>query len=208
MGEAIATLTTISSSADSFHRREQKRQRRASAPAAPEPEVPEVVEPPKKKGIVVVGCGVSIDRSWFGFAAGANRYECDYCRKDISTTVRIRCAECTDFDLCLECFSTGVEMLSHKNDHPYRVIEYISEPIFDRDWGADEERLLLEGIVACGFGNWADIAEYVGTKSKQKCQAHYTAVYLSGATAPLPQMDAPLLDFKVRRAALSGISNS
>ncbi|CEO98143.1 Transcriptional adapter [Plasmodiophora brassicae] len=157
--------------------REQKRQRRASAPAAPEPEVPEVVEPPKKK-------------------AGANRYECDYCRKDISTTVRIRCAECTDFDLCLECFSTGVEMLSHKNDHPYRVIEYISEPIFDRDWGADEERLLLEGIVACGFGNWADIAEYVGTKSKQKCQAHYTAVYLSGATAPLPQMDAPLLDFK------------
>ena len=33
-------------------------------------------------------------------------YECDYCHSDISRLPRIRCAECPDFDLCLECFLT------------------------------------------------------------------------------------------------------
>lgn len=32
-------------------------------------------------------------------------YECDYCHNDISQVPRIRCAVCTDFDLCLECFT-------------------------------------------------------------------------------------------------------
>jgi transcriptional adapter 2-alpha len=90
----------------------------------------------------------------------------------------------------------GVELLTHKNDHSYRVIEHLTEPIFDRDWGADEERSLLEGILIYGFGNWQDIADHVNTKSKHKCQAHYTAVYLSGPTAPLPNVEV-LLDSKV-----------
>ena len=34
-------------------------------------------------------------------------YECDYCHSDISRLPRIRCAECSDFDLCLECFLTA-----------------------------------------------------------------------------------------------------
>jgi len=33
-------------------------------------------------------------------------YECDYCHSDISRMPRIRCAECLDFDLCLDCFLT------------------------------------------------------------------------------------------------------
>jgi Zinc finger, ZZ type/Myb-like DNA-binding domain len=33
-------------------------------------------------------------------------FECDYCHSDISQVPRIRCAECPDFDLCLECFLT------------------------------------------------------------------------------------------------------
>lgn len=33
-------------------------------------------------------------------------YECDYCHSDISQMPRIRCAECLDFDLCLDCFAT------------------------------------------------------------------------------------------------------
>lgn len=51
-------------------------------------------------------------------------YHCDYCRKDISNTIRIKCAHslCPDFDLCVECFSVGVEIQQHKNDHPYYVI--------------------------------------------------------------------------------------
>lgn len=35
-------------------------------------------------------------------------FECDYCHSDISRLPRIRCAECPDFDLCLECFLTTV----------------------------------------------------------------------------------------------------
>ena len=33
-------------------------------------------------------------------------YECDYCGTDLTRSPRIRCAECPDFDLCLECFAT------------------------------------------------------------------------------------------------------
>ena len=33
-------------------------------------------------------------------------YECDYCHSDISQLPRIRCAVCSDFDLCLDCFVT------------------------------------------------------------------------------------------------------
>jgi hypothetical protein len=36
-----------------------------------------------------------------------NTYECDYCHQDISQQPRIRCAVCTDFDLCLDCFATS-----------------------------------------------------------------------------------------------------
>ncbi len=32
-------------------------------------------------------------------------YECDYCGSDITRAPRIRCADCPDFDLCLECFA-------------------------------------------------------------------------------------------------------
>jgi hypothetical protein len=49
-------------------------------------------------------------------------YHCNYCKKDISGSVRIKCAECADFDLCLECFSVGAESTPHKNDHKYRVM--------------------------------------------------------------------------------------
>jgi hypothetical protein len=32
-------------------------------------------------------------------------YECDYCGSDITRAPRIRCADCPDFDLCLDCFA-------------------------------------------------------------------------------------------------------
>ena len=34
-------------------------------------------------------------------------YECDYCHSDISQQPRIRSAVCSDFDLCLDCFTTS-----------------------------------------------------------------------------------------------------
>lgn len=49
-------------------------------------------------------------------------YHCNYCKKDITGRTRIKCAVCSDFDLCIECFSVGAEVHPHKSNHPYRVM--------------------------------------------------------------------------------------
>jgi hypothetical protein len=49
-------------------------------------------------------------------------YHCNYCNKDVSGRVRIKCVMCPDFDLCIECFSIGAEVTPHKSNHPYRVM--------------------------------------------------------------------------------------
>lgn len=53
-----------------------------------------------------------------GGKAGA--YHCNYCMRDISATVRFKCAHCADWDLCIDCFAAGVELGKHKKTHPYR----------------------------------------------------------------------------------------
>ncbi|XP_011010467.1 PREDICTED: transcriptional adapter ADA2a isoform X2 [Populus euphratica] len=115
-------------------------------------------------------------------------YHCNYCYKDISGMVRIKCAVCPDFDLCLGCFSVGAEVTPHKSNHPYRVMDNLSFPLFHPDWNTDEEILLLEGIEMYGFGNWTEVSEHVGTKSKSQCIDHYNAVYMDSPCFPLPDM--------------------
>ncbi|XP_044503487.1 transcriptional adapter ADA2a-like isoform X2 [Mangifera indica] len=115
-------------------------------------------------------------------------YHCNYCNKDISGFVRIKCALCSDFDLCIECFSVGAEITPHKSNHPYRVMDNLSFPLICPDWNADEDILLLEGIGMYGFGNWAEVAEHVGTKSKSQCIDHYNAIYMNSPCFPLPDM--------------------
>ncbi|KAI4305648.1 hypothetical protein L6164_029003 [Bauhinia variegata] len=118
----------------------------------------------------------------------ASLYHCNYCNKDISGKVRIKCAVCHDFDLCIECFSVGAELTPHKSNHPYRVMDNLSFPLICQDWSADEEMLLLEGIGMYGFGNWAEVVEYIGTKSKSQCIEHYNAVYMNSPCFPLPDL--------------------
>ena len=84
-------------------------------------------------------------------------YHCDYCRKDISQLVRIKCSECDDFDLCLECFATGAHVAPHQPTHDYRVVNNVKTPLWAEDWGADEELLLLEALEMFGMGNWSDV---------------------------------------------------
>ncbi|KAG8365342.1 hypothetical protein BUALT_Bualt18G0094700 [Buddleja alternifolia] len=115
-------------------------------------------------------------------------YHCNYCNKDISGRVRIKCAVCSDFDLCLECFSVGAEVYPHKSGHPYRVMDILSFPLICPDWNADEEMLLLEGIEMYGMGNWAEVAEHVGTKTKEVCIEHFKSAYLNSPYFPLPDM--------------------
>jgi len=121
-------------------------------------------------------------------------YRCDYCRDELTNQIRIKCADCVDFDLCVDCFAMGLSVPPHKGNHRYRVIEPIKLPIFDPDWTADEEMLLLEAIHLYGFGNWSDVSEHVGSKSKYRCESHYIKGYLSSETSPFP---VSLLDSEV-----------
>ncbi|EPQ29357.1 uncharacterized protein PFL1_03112 [Pseudozyma flocculosa PF-1] len=109
------------------------------------------------------------------------RYHCDACGADITLTVRIRCAErCQDFDLCASCFCSGAQVGKHLASHAYRVVEQHTYPIFCDDWGADEELLLIDGCQIYGLGNWADIADHIGNRTKEEVQEHYIRVYVEG----------------------------
>ncbi|XP_048434428.1 transcriptional adapter ADA2-like [Pyrus x bretschneideri] len=115
-------------------------------------------------------------------------YHCNYCNKDISGKIRTKCVVCPDFDLCIECLSVGAELTPHKCNHPYRVMDNLAFPLICPDWNVDEEMLLLEGIEMYGFGNWTEVSEHVGTKTRQQCIDHYKAIYMNSPHFPLPGM--------------------
>lgn len=109
--------------------------------------------------------------------------------------VRIRCAHsaCNEYDLCVQCFSEGKSSNFHQPaSHPYRVIEQNSFPIFDPEWGADEELLLLEGAEIYGLGSWADIADHIGGyRHKDEVRDHYLKVYVDSPSFALPKRCSP-----------------
>lgn len=59
-------------------------------------------------------------------------------------------------------------------------------PVLEFDWGADEELKLLEGIERYGMGNWADIAEFMVTKTLQEVEKHYLTYYINPPSGPTP----------------------
>ncbi|KAK2626369.1 hypothetical protein QTJ16_004631 [Diplocarpon rosae] len=163
---------------------------------------------------------------------GGVKYVCDICSADITSTVsfepsvipnnfltvmvcqvRIHCAHsaCNDFDLCVPCFAAGEATNNHQPEtHPFNVIEQNSVPIYDKNWGADEELLLLEGCEIYGLGSWADVADHIGGyRNKDEVRDHYKKIYLESANFPLPvradpknmqlQIELPREDFQARK---------
>ena len=104
--------------------------------------------------------------------------------------VRISCAHaaCPEYDLCVPCFAAGEKSKNHDpSTHPYQVIEQNSVPIFDEEWGADEELLLLEGVDIYGLGSWADIADHIGGyRARDEVRDHYLNTYVDSPNFPLP----------------------
>lgn len=86
------------------------------------------------------------------------------------------------------CFSQGKSSGNHKPWHDYRIVEQHAYPIFDEDWGADEELFLIEGMKSHGVGNWQDIADHIGGRSKEEVEQHYKKVYLESETYPVPNL--------------------
>ncbi|TVY67411.1 Transcriptional adapter, partial [Lachnellula suecica] len=126
---------------------------------------------------------------------GGVKYVCEICSADITNTVRIRCAHsaCNEYDLCVECFKNGESNASHDPpNHPFNVIEQNSVPIYDKDWGADEELLLLEGCEIYGLGSWADVADHIGGyRDKDEVAEHYINIYVKSDKFPLPTRASP-----------------
>lgn len=121
-------------------------------------------------------------------------YHCDVCLSDCTNRIRIKCAICTDYDLCVPCFALASATLDHKPWHDYQIIEQNTYPIFAEDWGADEELHLVQGCENFGLGNWQDIADHIGNRSRDEVAAHYNKVYLESPDYPLPDMNKDFLD--------------
>ena len=93
----------------------------------------------------------------------------------------------------MTCFSKGESRNAHDPaSHPYRVIEQNSFPIFDREWGADEELLLIEGAEIYGLGSWADIADHIGGfRERDEVRDHYLGTFVDSPSFPLPKRCSP-----------------
>lgn len=72
------------------------------------------------------------------------------------------------------------------------MIEQHSIPIYTKDWGADEELLLLEGAEVYGLGSWADVADHIGGyRTKEEVRDHYIKTYVDSSKFPLPERADP-----------------
>lgn len=125
------------------------------------------------------------------------KFHCDVCSSDCTRRIRISCAECQDYDLCVPCFASGKSSGKHKPWHAYRVVEQHQYPIFDKDWGADEELLLIEGCQTLGLGNWQDIADFIEGRSKEDVGGHYEKYYLHSKFYPLPDLNQTFSDVTI-----------
>ncbi|KAH8312437.1 hypothetical protein KR044_010729 [Drosophila immigrans] len=128
------------------------------------------------------------------------KYNCTNCQDDIQG-IRVHCAECENFDLCLQCFSTGAEIGAHVNNHAYQFMDtgtsILSVFRGKGAWTAREEIRLLDAIEQYGFGNWEDISKHIETKSGEDAKEEYVNKFVNGtigmATWTPAQSQRPLL---------------
>ncbi|XP_055373814.1 transcriptional adapter 2B isoform X2 [Condylostylus longicornis] len=111
------------------------------------------------------------------------KYNCTNCQDDISG-IRVHCAVCNNFDICLQCFAAGAEIGDHRNDHAYQFMDTGTSilSIFrgKTAWSAREELRLLDAIEQYGFGNWEDISKHIETRSAEDAKEEYVNKYLLG----------------------------
>lgn len=108
-------------------------------------------------------------------------FVCNNCQSEISGH-GIKCIECPDIDLCLQCFSMGAEVGNHKRDHQYNISTGPVIGAFNCEvpWTLAEETMLLDAVEQYGFGNWEDVASHVESKSPEQSEYHYTLYYIKG----------------------------
>ncbi|XP_078263226.1 transcriptional adapter 2-beta [Rhinoraja longicauda] len=108
---------------------------------------------------------------------------CVYCLADV-TSLRLRCTECQDIELCPECFAAGAEIGNHRRWHGYQLVDggrfTVWGPEAEGGWTSREEELLLDAIEQYGFGNWEDVARLAGARAPPEVMEHYVSAYVHG----------------------------
>ncbi|XP_002096163.3 transcriptional adapter 2A isoform X1 [Drosophila yakuba] len=109
----------------------------------------------------------------------ANR--CATCRCSLAEPY-IKCSECLDTLLCLQCFSRGKEAFSHRNNHAYIIVRdniqvFAEEP----HWTARDERILLKTLRTHGYGNWEAVSQALDQRHEPaEARRHYHDCYFGG----------------------------
>ena len=96
-----------------------------------------------------------------GKMAELGKKYCVYCLAEVSS-LRFRCTECADIELCPDCFSAGAEIGPHRRWHGYQLVDGGRFTLWGAEaeggWSSREEQLLLDAIEQFGFGNWVRAA--------------------------------------------------
>ncbi|RXG58834.1 Transcriptional adapter 2B [Armadillidium vulgare] len=119
------------------------------------------------------------------------KYHCNYCEEDING-LRVRCLECEDFDLCLQCFACGAQIGKHKAHHGYQFMASVFQDTGNfsvlpgqGQWTAREEVRLLDAIEQYGYGNWVDISKHIETRTAEEARLKYINCYIEGSVGKL-----------------------
>ena len=70
---------------------------------------------------------------------GYQKYYCEFCNKNITQTIKIICSSCKNIHYCINC------LISEKHKHDFHISDKLSFSIFNNDWQANEELILLYG---------------------------------------------------------------
>lgn len=109
------------------------------------------------------------------------KVNCTYCQEEING-VGVKCAECVDFDICLQCFSSGAEIGPHKNDHSYSLVDHCAVSLFGGkgNWTGREELQLLDAMELFGFENWDCVSRHMKTRTPEEVKEAYISRYFDG----------------------------
>ncbi|EZG51711.1 zinc finger, ZZ type protein [Gregarina niphandrodes] len=134
-------------------------------------------------------------RESYGETEGPGEAQCNCCSRTLKPySFRVRCADCVDYDQCERCFAEGLESEGHSKRHRYIPVGPQNFLLFNDQWSASEELVLLEAVARYGFGNWNEVAEWVGVvtpekiapKDKDVCKKRYYDFHLNHRAANQP----------------------
>jgi transcriptional adapter 2-alpha len=120
---------------------------------------------------------IDINMSFKNLENPKKKVYCHICERDISKHTYLFCEDCGDIEICVPCFANGKETPRHKRIHRYRVFSRLDFPIYEETWTAIDELLLIEAIETYGYGNWDDIKNHIGGKTKDDVERHFHEFY-------------------------------